>query len=158
MAFCPKCGNQLPEGAMFCAKCGNQVGAPQQQPQQPQYQPAPVKAAPAPKPPKPKRELPPEVADNRWMAVLCYLGMMIFFPCVLKKDVAFVRFHINQGIVLLLLMIAACVVCVIPFLGWLAAVVVYVFSIVCIIMGIVNAARGVEKELPIIGKIKVLKD
>ena len=150
MAFCPKCGNQLPEGAMFCSKCGNQLGA---APQQPAAQPAPP-----PPPPKPKRVLPPEVADNRWMAVLCYLGMMIFFPCVLKRDVSFVRFHINQGIVLLLLMIAAGIVCIIPFLGWLAAVVVYVFSVVCIIMGIINAARGVEKELPIIGKIKVLKD
>ena len=24
--FCPKCGNQLPEGAAFCANCGNRVG------------------------------------------------------------------------------------------------------------------------------------
>ncbi|HZJ77854.1 MAG TPA: zinc ribbon domain-containing protein [Clostridia bacterium] len=27
--FCPKCGNQLPDGAKFCASCGNQLkGAP----------------------------------------------------------------------------------------------------------------------------------
>jgi uncharacterized membrane protein len=148
MAFCPKCGNQLPEGAMFCSKCGNQIGAAPQQPV----------AQPAPPPPKPKKVLPPEVADNRWMAVLCYLGMMIFFPCVLKRDVEFVRYHINQGIVLLLLMLAGGIACIIPFLGWLACAVVYVFSIVCIIMGIVHAAKGEEKELPIIGKIKVLKD
>ncbi len=25
--FCPKCGNQLPDGSAFCGKCGAQVGA-----------------------------------------------------------------------------------------------------------------------------------
>ena len=24
--FCPKCGNQIPEGAAFCANCGNRLG------------------------------------------------------------------------------------------------------------------------------------
>lgn len=24
--FCPKCGNQIDDGAMFCSKCGNKVG------------------------------------------------------------------------------------------------------------------------------------
>ena len=23
--FCPKCGNELPEGAKFCATCGKQI-------------------------------------------------------------------------------------------------------------------------------------
>ena len=44
----------------------------------PADQPA-AQPAPPPPPPKPQRVLPPEVADNRWMAGLCYLGMMIFF-------------------------------------------------------------------------------
>ena len=24
--FCPKCGNQVPEGGRFCGKCGHQLG------------------------------------------------------------------------------------------------------------------------------------
>ena len=24
--FCPKCGNQMPDGAMFCQSCGNPLG------------------------------------------------------------------------------------------------------------------------------------
>ena len=24
--FCPKCGNEIKEGARFCTKCGNQMG------------------------------------------------------------------------------------------------------------------------------------
>ena len=35
--FCPKCGNQVADGAKFCRVCGNQLAA-QQQIQQPQYQ------------------------------------------------------------------------------------------------------------------------
>ena len=39
--FCPKCGNQVADGAKFCRTCGNQLAAPQQaqqEQQQPQYQ------------------------------------------------------------------------------------------------------------------------
>ncbi len=36
--FCPKCGNQLVDGAKFCAKCGNPIGT----------APAPASGSPAP--------------------------------------------------------------------------------------------------------------
>lgn len=32
--FCPKCGNQLEDGASFCPSCGNQLNVQQAQPQQ----------------------------------------------------------------------------------------------------------------------------
>ena len=43
--FCPKCGNQMPDGAQFCAKCGNSMNAaPANQSAQPQSEPAPAAA------------------------------------------------------------------------------------------------------------------
>ena len=46
--FCPKCGTQLPDGAVACSNCGAQLGAapvqPQPQPAAPVYQ-APVALA-----------------------------------------------------------------------------------------------------------------
>ncbi len=40
--FCPKCGEQLPDGTAFCTNCGNKLPSPTQNsvpPQQPQYMP-----------------------------------------------------------------------------------------------------------------------
>lgn len=37
--FCPKCGNQIPDGSAVCPVCGAQLGAAQQQYQQPIQQP-----------------------------------------------------------------------------------------------------------------------
>ena len=45
--FCPKCGNQIPDGSRFCPKCGNQfatAAAPQSA--QPAAQPSPYAAKP----------------------------------------------------------------------------------------------------------------
>jgi uncharacterized membrane protein len=42
---------------------------------------------------------------------------------------------------------------IIVFIGWLIAVPLYVLSII----GIINAYQGKAKELPIIGKIKIIK-
>ena len=50
--FCPKCGNQIPDGSKFCPKCGSQLGqapapaaVPATQPVASPYV-APVKATP----------------------------------------------------------------------------------------------------------------
>ena len=91
------------------------------------------------------------------MAIFCYLGLLLIFPVILKRDSEYVRFHINQGLVLLLFYLACAIVCVIPILGWVAGGIGAVFAIVCAIMGIVYAASGRTKELPIIGQIRIYR-
>ena len=59
---------------------------------------------------------------------------------------------------LLLLWVALGVVAAIPILGWIVSAAGYVFSIVCFIMGIINACNGEMKELPLIGSIKLLNN
>ncbi len=155
MAFCPKCGSQVPEGAQFCATCGTAFAAAPAPNAAPAYNPAP-QYAPAPAPaPAPKKVLPPEVANNRWMAILCYLEILLIFPAILKRDNEFVAYHINQGLALMLLGVAGLICAIVPFLGWLVCAVVEVFSIVCIIMGIIHAAKGEMAPLPLIGKLKI---
>lgn len=90
---------------------------------------------------------------NVGMGVLCYLGILVLIPLLTDaKNDPFVKFHIKQGLVLLIFAIAINLVAVIPVLGWLVGFVGWIASIVFMIMGIINVVNGQEKELPWIGQ------
>lgn len=81
------------------------------------------------------------------VAYLTWIGLLIAF---LAGDKENAKFHINQSLVLVL----ATIVCgFIPFLGWAAEI----FILVCWIIAFVGAIQGVEKEMPLLGKIKIIK-
>jgi len=109
-----------------------------------------------------------DVEKNRLMAVLSYLGILVVIPIVVQPDSKFVRYHANQGLMLLIASaiygvvtrILALVVGWIPIIGSimislisLIGLVLFVFAI----LGIVNAVQGNAKELPIIGSYRILK-
>jgi uncharacterized membrane protein len=91
---------------------------------------------------------------DKGMAALAYLGILLLIPLLAKKDDSFVKFHVQQGLVLLVAGVVWWVIelilaftffwLIIAFIGW-------VLLLVLMIMGIVNAVNGVEKSLPIIG-------
>ena len=58
--------------------------------------------------------------NNVLMGVLCYLGILVLIPLLTDaKNEAFVRFHIKQGIVLLITgVVAGFVAGIIPVIGW----------------------------------------
>jgi len=90
---------------------------------------------------------------NVGMAVLCYLGILVLIPLLTEaKNDPFVKFHIKQGLVLLIFEVILSVAAAIPIVGWIVGSVGWIISLVLFIMGLVNAIGGVEKELPIIGK------
>jgi len=100
------------------------------------------------------------VDNSTVMAVLAYLGILIIIPYLMAKDSPFVKFHIKQGLVLLI--IEAIYYLLTSFSG---AYVFFTFSgiwgmiltvvslalLVLIVMGIINAAQRRERELPIVG-------
>lgn len=98
-----------------------------------------------------------DIEDNKVIAALAYI--IFFLPLIVAKDSEFGKFHANQGLILLLLGFAVSIVgTIIPFIGWfIIAPVGGLVVMVLGILGIVNALNGVEKELPIIGSIKLLK-
>ena len=185
MAFCGNCGHQLEEGAAACPNCGTPVpgaaqaaaeaaqnvsdaaaagaaaagaaaGAAQDQfqqqaqqaqgqfqqqtqgqyqYQQPQYQPAP-----APKPIHP-------IAAGMWAYIFGWIG---FNVCIAGGDQTnpYVRFHTNQSLVLNLFALIS----FIPFIGWIWGI----FMLVCVIFGLIGASKGEMREVPLLGKIKLL--
>ena len=80
------------------------------------------------------------------VAYLTWIGLIIAI-CAGDKDGAI--FHINQALVILLFSLLA----IIPWIGWVWAV----FMVVCWIMGLIAAINQEEKEVPLIGKIRLLK-
>lgn len=167
MPFCKQCGMELKEGVRFCPGCGTPVEEPAQTTQQnsttkdnfaavfntadttSQYDPA-------------------DVEKNKAMGVLAYLSWLVLIPIFAAKDSKFARFHANQGLVLL---IASAIFGVVRWvlseilfaISWRLYFVTVIISLLGLvflalaIIGIVNAATGKAKELPVIGQIRILK-
>jgi uncharacterized membrane protein len=101
-----------------------------------------------------------DVDQNKPMAIIGYLIPILFFiPMLSEKKSPFGMFHAKQQLNLLLSAIAVNIIgTVIPFLGWF--IILPIGSIVLIvlaIMGIINAAKGEMKQLPIIGGFQIIK-
>jgi uncharacterized membrane protein len=104
----------------------------------------------------------PDVDNNKALAIVGYIFPILFFlPLVIEssKNSPFAKFHANQQLVLL---ITAFIVqftgVIIPFLGWFVIFPLgMLFVLVCIIMGVINAAGGQMKKLPLIGGFAILK-
>lgn len=109
-----------------------------------------------------------DVQKNKGMAILAYIGILVLIPLFAAKDSKFARYHANQGLVLLIVNIAYGILSgvigalfgnlffpltMIPGIFRLLSLVI----LALMILGIVNAAKGLAKELPIIGRYKVLK-
>ena len=81
-------------------------------------------------------------------AVISYLGLVFWLVAYLIGDKESSKFHLNQSLVINLAML----LCAIPVLGWIWAI----FMLVFWIMGLVYAIQGEEKEVPLLGKLKLL--
>ena len=111
-----------------------------------------------------------DIEGNKLMAVLSYLGILVLVPILAAKDSPFAKFHATQGINLLIVGVAWSIVSGIigailgaigvTFLSVLWSIITWLVSIVIfltMVIGIINAAQGKAKELPIIGGFRILK-
>jgi uncharacterized membrane protein len=159
MAFCRKCGTQLADDQKFCPSCGTPVA------------PAAVNFA---------NDFnntadttaefdPADIQQNKIMAIFAYIGILVLIPILAAPNSKFARFHANQGLVLLIVDVAVGVVTsvlgvILGFIPVVGALIVALISaalgillLVLMILGIVNAANGQAKELPLIGSFRLLK-
>lgn len=102
-----------------------------------------------------------DVEENKAMAIVGYIIPVLFFiPLVTdSKDSQFAKFHANQQLILLIAGIVVNVVGgIIPVLGWFVILPLgLIFLAVLIVMGVINAVGGKMKELPLIGKFRLIK-
>ena len=109
---------------------------------------------------------PADAQQNKAMGILAYIGPLVLVPIFGAKESKFARFHANQGLVLLIANAALSILrwlfgLIFGWLSWIPSLLlVWPFQIFCVVLcvlGIVAAAKGQCKELPIVGKIKILK-
>ncbi|NOU93548.1 hypothetical protein GC093_09995 [Paenibacillus sp. LMG 31456] len=99
---------------------------------------------------------PADVNANKWIGVLAYI--LFFLPLIAAKDSRFAMYHANQGLVLLILGIVCNIVLgLIPVIGWILLPLANLASLVLAILGIIQAANGQLKPLPLIGSITIIK-
>ncbi|MDR2470296.1 MAG: hypothetical protein LBD27_07455 [Tannerella sp.] len=102
-----------------------------------------------------------DVADNKVFAILAYFGILFLVPLLAAKESPFARFHANQGLILFIAEIALWIVSIIllfvPYIGGIITLLLYLGIAVLAIVGIINAAKGEMKQLPLIGTIQLIK-
>ncbi len=112
---------------------------------------------------------PADIEQNKLMGVLAYLSWLVLIPIFAAPKSKFARFHANQGLVLAIAHTAWIILSSILefiltlinwYIGWIFGIIFTLLGLVFVvplILGIINASNGRAKELPIIGKIRILK-
>ncbi len=117
-----------------------------------------------------------EIKDGKGIAWLSYFGLLALIPYFAYKDNKYVRAHAIRGLNLLIVAVAWGVLMAIltsvirtPVTYWGITVYTtpwwlgliswagYIFISVVSIMGIVYACSGKVKDLPLVGKVKIIK-
>ena len=175
MAFCVNCGTEITGDMKFCPKCGAPVGqdnvsssnetqynygTTQEKNVQDDFQ-------------KKFEEInntkdttssfdSQDITENKWMAFLAYWSILVLIPLFVAKDKSpFVKYHVNQGLVLLIAEIGISIIAIV--LGALLFLVSLLVSLLELgllalsIIGMINAYNGKAKELPFLGSIQILK-
>ncbi len=94
-----------------------------------------------------------DAAEHKGLAALSYIGLLVLIP-LFNKDSPYVRYHVNQGLVLLVCEFAVWVLGkIFSFLGTVGGILAFILAVI----GVINALSGRAKELPVIGKVRLLK-
>lgn len=98
-----------------------------------------------------------DIAANKALAAISYLNpIFIIIALLANPNSRYLRFHVNQALLLSLFFIACALVSIIPVLGWIAGGAGAVAGLVFLILGMVNAYQGTEKELPVFGNYRII--
>lgn len=114
-----------------------------------------------------------DAQDNKFMGILSYVGVLCLIPLFGAKNSPFAQYHAKQGFTVAVISMGWTILkpilkAIFSSISWslycamltplsLITTAVSIFTLVVGIMGIVNVCKGECKELPLIGKIKILK-
>lgn len=182
MAFCSQCGTRVEDDAKFCNACGakidqgNSVVAPtaahtgntenrqgtENTEKKSSYEKYFAYSDTTASYNETDRE------QNRLVAVLSYLHILVLVPLLAMKESPFTQYHAKLGLNLLLWHLAAeiiggivtSVLGWIPVVGWLISLLFGLLNLALWainVFGIVSAAQGKARELEILAPFKIIK-
>lgn len=125
--FCKKCGANIPDDSRFCPVCGAPAD-------QNMHSTANTNR---------NAEL-----DCKTTSIIAYITWIGFIVAICIGDREGAKFYLNQALVFNIFSLAVYV----PYIGWIWGV----FMFVCFILGIMSAISQQPRELPLIGKIRIL--
>lgn len=176
MAFCSKCGNQIEEGSKFCDKCGATVGDAASQNKSKAKNISDIAEDLGAKivglnntPDYTSEYDQTDITNNKVFAALSYLWILVLIPILAAPNSKFAKFHSNQGLTLLIVnvilniglsIVRIAMGAIADPLGRMITIIIRVVGILILVLaiiGIINAVQGKAKELPLLGKINILK-
>ncbi len=99
--------------------------------------------------------------DKKVTGIVAYITWVGLIIAYFAGDKEGAKFHINQALVIWLAELANLVVGFIlgfiPIIGGILSFAISVFLFVCFVLGLIAACKEEEKEVPILGQIKILK-
>lgn len=95
--------------------------------------------------------------NKKVTSIFAYLGLIFWLIAFLAGDKEGAKFHLNQGLVLVIIGLVNGVIGIIPVVGAIVSCIISIVLLVFCIMGIVYACKDEDKALPLIGSIQLLK-
>ena len=94
--------------------------------------------------------------DKKVTGILSYITIIGWVIAYCVGDKVGAKVHLNQALILGIVGLIGAGIGAIPLIGWIIGPIIGVIVLVFAIVGIVYAAQDQDKELPIIGQIKLL--
>lgn len=100
--------------------------------------------------------------NKKVTGIVSYISIIGWLIAFLAGDKEGAKFQLNQALVvnvaiLLNNYVLSRILGIIPFIGGIVSLIISILLLVCWILGLVYAIKEEEKEVPVLGAIKVLK-
>lgn len=99
---------------------------------------------------------PADVEKNRFYALIAYMGILVLIPFLLARSSPFVRFHLNQGIPILVGWIIWAILGWIPIIGGIIGMALAAFLLILQVTGMIGVLMGKMNKLFLISKWNIL--
>ena len=94
--------------------------------------------------------------DRKTTGIVSYLTIVGWFVAFFAGDKEGAKFHLNQGLVVHLAFIVLFILGYIPIIRWFVWI-LRIVAFACGVLGVVYAFQDQDKEIPLLGIIKLLQ-